>query len=272
MTAQSKRMIHLLLLLLLSGGCDSRRAGVLEGLLAGDEVDWLFRDPGEDPYEWQNGRCCNDYTPTPLPIDTIINAAINPAGDLDYFDLDLQQNVVGLVRVGAVTDVPRIRLFSAGADDENEEYEIATDSVWLDVPSGTETVAIAYEWTYLTAYNRDLRLLIQGDGSTAPVAYQMEWQRVAVTVGLDLTQPGSAETWQRGELQTIAWESSFSGGVSIGLIGDVGMVRILKRDISTANELNWTPEIDLAPGAYRIVVYLAADPTVVEVSDVITIQ
>jgi len=270
--AQSKRMIPLLLLLLTIGGCDSRRAGILESLLAGDADNWLDRDRVEDPYEWQNGRCCNDYTPTPLPIDTIINAVINPADDLDYFNLDLPQNVVGLLRVGAVTDVPRMRLFSAGTSDENEEYEIATDSVWLDVPSGTGTVAIAYEWTYLTAYNRDLRLLIQGDGSAAPVAYQMEWQRVAITVGLDLTQPSSAETWQRGELHTIAWQSSFGGGVTVGLLSDVGMVRILKRDISAANELNWTPEFDLTPGAYRIVVYLAADPTVVEVSDVITIQ
>ena len=268
--AKSKRTLALLLLMLIIGGCESRRAGVLESLLTGDESDWLYRDPVEDPYEWQNGRCCNDYTPTPLPIDTSIVAATNPADDLDYFHIDLAQNTLGFLRVSAADNGMVIRLFARDTIGESEEYELKIDSVSLGPSSSL--AASALTWTFLTGPERKLRLLIQGDGSSAPVGYQLEWQAVVATVGLDLTQPANAETWQRGTLQTIAWESTFDEGVTIGLLSDVGMVRLLKRDISTASELNWTPEVDFPPGAYRIVVYLAADPTVVEVSDVITIE
>ena len=246
--------------------------GVLEGLLSGDEADWLFRDPLEDPYEWQNGTCCNDYAPVDLPLDTTISAAINPAGDLDYYDISLLQNTVGLLRIAADTDVLVMRLFSRDPGDEDAEFEIEVDSVWKDIPSGTETVATAFQWTYLTGSAQALRLLIQGDGRAAPILYQMDWQSLAATVGLDLVRPGGAATWQRGELQTIEWQSKFSSGVTIALLNNISMVNILKRDVSTTGKLNWTPELDLSPGAYRIAVYLAEDPTVVEVSDVITIQ
>jgi len=270
--AAGRHYIPLVLLMLMIGGCESQRIGVLEGLLSGDEDDWLYRDPAEDPYEWQNGTCCNDYNPVFLPLDTTISAAINPADDLDYYHINLTERIVGLLRIAADTDALGIRLFARDAEIMNEEFEIVVDSLWLDIPSGTETVATAYQWTYIVGWWKNYRLLIQGDGSAPPVAYQMEWQKVIPTVGLDLISPVSPATWQRGELQTIEWHSSFSGGVTIGLISSVGMVKILKRDVDTASKLNWTPKIELIPGGYRIAVYLTDDPTVVEVSDVITIQ
>ena len=266
------RYITLLLMALLLSGCDSRRTGVLEGLLSGDDRDWLARDPLEDPFEWQNGRCCNDITPAILPLDTTISAAINPADDLDYFYVSPPLIGIGLLRISAATDIMAMRLIAPETSGDTGNYELEIDSVWQDVASGTETAATAFQWTYLTGSDMERLLLIQGDGRTAPVPYRLEWLEMAATVGLDMTQPGQPDTWQRGDQYTIAWESSFSGGVSVALANAVGMVKILKRDIDTATKLNWTPEMELTPGQYRILIYLSNDPTVVEVSDVISIQ
>ena len=123
-----KRYAHIIFMLpflLWLAGCDQTQPDVLEKLIFSDDDRWLERDTVEDPFELVGGQCCNDYYPYPLSMNTLIEAMITPAGDLDYFNLQVAADSAAQLFLSSERDNFNMRLFNR----ELEEYEFLLDTL-----------------------------------------------------------------------------------------------------------------------------------------------
>lgn len=245
-------------------GCEQTRPGVIKNLIFYEGDQWLERDVQEDPYELVGGQCCNDYYPYPLPIDTSIHAVINPADDLDYFNIQITDGYAGRLVLAPMDDDIAFRLFSRGL---NEEYAALVDT--FSNPSG-DMMSPDF-WTVLYGPSATFTVLVAGDEGH----YSLYWERVIPTTTLVVEQPQAGARWQRSFGHSIRWNITLSGDqpVTVVLIKGPVVVDVLRRDIAFVEELNWTPEEDLERGNdYRILVYLSNDPKVMDISDAFEIN
>jgi hypothetical protein len=240
--------------LLWLAGCEQERPDVLEKLIFSDDDRWLERDTVEDPFELVGGQCCNDYNPHPLPIDTTIHPVIDPAGDLDYFDIQVTDSYAGRLVLTPEDDDIVFRIFTRTL---KTEYEVDT----FDDPVGDND-----HWTVLYGPSATFTILVAGDKG----GYSLGWERVIPTTTLLVERPQADNRWGRSLSHNIHWRVTLSGygPVTVVLMKGPVVVEVLRRDIADVDELNWTPEEDLEKGAdYRILVYLTNDPKVMDISD-----
>ncbi len=268
-----KRLYHIVLVLpflLWLVGCDQTRPDLIENIFFSDNDDWLVRDAGEDPYELVEGDSCNDYNPYPLPINTTIDPVIAPAGDLDYFDLQIASDSAAQLFLSSERDNVSMRLF----DQEMEEYEFLLDTLSYSL---TGDVGPVY-WTTLYGHqDTTFTLLITGDSRKAQGTYNLGWQRVnpakALSNDLGVVNPSGQVRWHRGAPYTIRWNLNYIEPVTLVLMEGPVVVDIIKRDILFIKLWEWTPDEDLEPGNdYRIMVYLSDDPTTLDISDAFEID
>ncbi len=249
--------IFMLPFLLWLVGCEQERPDVLEKLIFSDDDRWLERDTVEDPFELVGGQCCNDYYPYPLPIDTVIHAVINPADDLDYFDIQVTDSYAGRLVLSPEDDNIVFRVFTRTL---KTEYEVDT----FDDPI-SDNIGPDY-WTVLYGPSATFTVLVAGTGGD----YVLDWERVIPTTTLLVERPQADNQWRRSSEHRIQWRVTLSGygPVTVVLMKGPVVVEMLRRDIADVDELNWTPEEDLEKGDdYRILVYLTNDPKVMDISD-----
>ncbi|MBA7597388.1 MAG: hypothetical protein GH143_04020 [Calditrichaeota bacterium] len=249
-------LIIVLPLMLWLAGCEQTRPGIIENLIFSEGDQWLERDTDEDPYELVEGLCCNDYNPYPLPIDITIYPVIAPADDLDYFDIQVTDSYAGRLVLTPEDEDITFRIFNRTL---NDEYNALVDT--FDDPVGDND-----HWTVLYGPSATFTVLVAGTGGD----YVLDWERVIPTTTLIMEQPQADERWQRSFNHRIQWRMSLSEDtpVTVVLIKGPIMVEVLRRDITSMDELDWTPEGDLERGNdYRILVYLSNDPKVIDISD-----
>lgn len=257
-----KRYAHLILMLpflLWLAGCGESRPDIIEKLIFSDDDRWLERD-GEDPYELVEGQCCNDYNPHPLPIDTTIHPVIDPAADLDYFNLQITGSYAGRLVLTPEDDDIVFRVFNRSMKDEYEALVDTFSNPFAD------TIGWPDYWTVLYGPSATFTVLVAGGKGH----YSLGWERIIPTTALLVEQPQAGNQWQRSFNHRIQWRMTLSGykPVTVALIKGPVVVDVLRRNIMFVDELDWTPEEDLERGNdYRILVYLSNDPKVMDISD-----
>ena len=258
-------LIIFLPLMLWLTGCDETRPGIIKNLIFSEDDQWLERDVQDDPYELVDSLCCNDYNPYPLPIDTTIHPVIVPAGDLDYFNLQVSGNGAGWLSLSSDEDNITMRIFSR----DLEEYDFLLDT--LDNSPG-DYLKARY-WTTLYGPDSSFTLLIQGESRSQEGPYSLDWKSATIEDGLEIIYPEAGFRWARTNTETIEWASHQSDSVSAALLRGPVIVRFLKSgDEAVYNEdlpeLVWHIPDDLEVGdGYRIMIYLTAEPKRMNISD-----
>jgi hypothetical protein len=246
-------------------GCDETRPGIIQKLIFSEGDQWLDRDVQDDPYELVDSLCCNDYYPYPLPIDTTIHPVIAPAGDLDYFNLQVSGNGTGWLSLSSDEDSISMRIFSR----DMEEYDFLLDTLYS---SPSDNFEPSY-WTTLYGPDSSFTLLIQGQSRSQEGRYSLDWKSATIEDGLKIIYPKAGYRWGRTNTETIEWASHQSDSVSAALLRGPVIVRFLKSgDEAVYNEdrpeLVWHIPDDLEVGdGYRIMIYLTAKPKKMNISD-----
>lgn len=239
-------------------GCEQTRPGIIENLIFSEGDQWLERDVQEDPYELVEGQCCNDYNPCPLPIDTTIHPEIAPAGDLDYFHLQITGDSVGQLLLRPEEDNITMRIFSR----DLEEYDFLLDTLYSPPAYNFES---GY-WTTLYGQDFSFTLLLQGESRSQEGPYSLVWQSVIKDDGLEIIYPKEDYRWRRTNTETIEWTSHQNEPVSVALLRGPVVVRFFKGDSDAVYdedqpELVWHIPDDLEVGTgYRIMVYFTNNP------------
>ncbi|MFB0516227.1 MAG: Ser-Thr-rich GPI-anchored membrane family protein [Candidatus Neomarinimicrobiota bacterium] len=263
-------LIFILPWVLWLAGCGETRSDIIEKVIFSDDDQWLERDTSEDPYELVEGRCCNDYYPYLLPMDIQIEAIIKPAGDLDYFDIQLSESYAGQLFLRSERDNITLRIFSR----DMEEYEFYLDT--LSYPQAVvEGIGPVY-WTTLYGPLDSLTVLVKGESGKAQGEYTLAWTPVIPVTYLRVERPIFGDRWRRDNRYTIRWQyqgAASSAIFSVALLKGPVVVDVLMRNIILSNQLQWDPSDDLDPGEdYRIMVYLSKDPTTLDLSDEFEIE
>jgi len=263
-----KRIYPLIIIvpgLLWLAGCGQTQPDILENIFFTDDEDWLDRNYEEDPYERVDGRCCNDDNPHPLPIDTTIRPVIAPAGDLDYFDIQITADSVGYLFLDSERDNIRMRLFNR----ELDEYELPLDTCY----TSTAYVEAPFVWTILYGQDSSFTLLIKGKSRKAQGNYTLGWQPVILVDGLQIEYPRGDDRWRRSNWEEISWNSLQTGSVGVALLKGPIVVQTLKSGsdaiyMKHQPALDWRLPDDLEAGKdYRIMVYFTDNPRRMNISD-----
>lgn len=245
-------------------GCEQTRPGIIQNLIFSEGDQWLERDDN-DPYEWVDGQCCNDYYPYPLPIDTTIYPEIAPAGDLDYFNLQVTSNGAGWLSLSSDEDNITMRIFSR----DMEEYDFLLDT--LD-NSPFDNFGPSY-WTTLYGSDSSFTLLVQGESRSHEGPYSLDWKSATIEDGLKIKYPEAGFRWRRSNTETIEWASHQSETVTAALLRGPVIVQFLKSDSNATYyelepKLDWHIPDDLEEGTdYRIMIYFTANPERMNISD-----
>ena len=251
---------------LVLGGCEETQPDLLEKIIFTEDASWLERDVAEDPYELVGGECCNDHIPHPLPIDTTIQPVIEPAGDLDYFDLQITGSFAGQLFLLSERDNLTMRLFNR----ELQEYEEALPGIMFEGQRPGSTEIGPGTWTTLYGRDTTFTLLVQSDSRKGQGKYVLTWQRVIPVAYLAMTRPTSGDRWERGVEHTIRWNYARLDIMSfdVYLMKGAIMTGVIREALAIATELRWIPDVALEPGDdYRIMVALRDDPTAVDISN-----
>ncbi len=258
-------LIIFLPLMLWLTGCDETRPGIIKNLIFSEGVQWLERDVQGDPFELVDSLCCNDYYPYPLPIDTTIHPEIAPAGDLDYFNLQVSGNGAGWLSLSSYEDNITMRIFSR----DLEEYDFLLDT--LDNSPG-DNFEPSY-WTTLYGPDSSFTLLLQGQSRSQEGSYSLDWKSATIEDGLKIISPEAGYRWRRTNSEIIEWESHQSEPVTAALLKGPVIIRFLKSDSGATYydlepKLDWDIPDDLEEGAdYRIMIYFTANPERMNISD-----
>ena len=260
-------LIIFLPLMLWLTGCDETRPGIIQNLIFSEGDQWLERDVQKDPFELVDSLygCCNDYNPYPLPIDTTIHPEIAPAGDLDYFNLQVSGNGAGWLSLSSGEDNITMRLFSR----DMEEYDFLLDTLYSSPPDNFEP---SY-WTTLYGPDSSFTLLIQGESRSQEGRYSLDWKSATIDDGLKIIYPEAGYRWRCTNTETIEWASHQSDSVSAALLRGPVIVRFLTSGDDAIYdedqpELNWHIPDDLEEGTdYRIMIYFTANPERMNISD-----
>lgn len=261
-----KRQIIILIgatVLLMVAACEEQVPAVIDSLIFNDEGDWLDRDT-DDPYEWVDGECCNDFTPFPLAIDdSPVQGVINPASDLDYYDIRITGANAGQLLLFPGDNDLTMRLFSTDMV-EHDELVLGRGMFLNEVPA---------QWTTLIGLDSRYTLLIESANGTAAGDYILEWSRVIPVTILTINRPATNDRVQRGAEFNIRWEQDLIAAVTLALMKGPMVVDILKENInSLPHEIRWFVSEELEPdNDYRIIIYLTNEPTAMDISDVFEI-
>lgn len=246
-------------------GCEQTRPGIIENLIFSEGDPWLERDISEDPYELVEGQCCNDYNPYPLVIDTTIYPVIAPAGDLDYFNLQITADSIGQLLLRSEQDNITMRIFSR----DLEEYDFLLDTLYSSPPDNFEP---GY-WTTLYGLDFSFTLLLQGESRSHDGQYSLSWRGVTHEDGLEIIYPKRGYRWRRNNTETISWGAVQSKPVTAALLKGPVIVQFLKSDSDATYyydepKLDWHIPDDLETGTdYRIMIYFTDDPERMSISD-----
>lgn len=249
-----------LMLLILLAGCSEQQPEILDNIFFSPSDPWIERDAVEDPNEWVDGVCCNDFTPFPMAIDSTIQGVINPASDLDYYDIRIDT----IANAGQLFLFPRdndltMRLFTREVD---EYKELALDTGFL--LSGEAVI-----WTTLVGSETNYTVLIEGASGGAEGRYSLWWVRWVPVTYLTVERPTAGDRLRRGMDHRILWQQDRFEAITLALMRGSVVIDILKRNHSVMlHEIRWIPSEDLEPGNdYRIMIYLSKDPTAVDISN-----
>jgi hypothetical protein len=248
-------------------GCDETRPDLIQKVFFTDDDEWLNRDATKDSTELVNNECCNDYLPYPLAIETRVEPYVEPAGDLDYFDLKVTGGSAGQLFLSSERDNIKMRLFSR----DMQEYDFAIDTLYGSQSSAGWTVY----WTALYGQGPDttFTLLVQGESRKAQGQYELGWQQIAENGVLQIDSPAQQSRWQRASSYYIRWTLDRVDPVTVALLKGPVVIDILKRDVLFINFWVWELDEDLELGSdYRIMVYLSDDPTTMDISDAFEIN
>ena len=243
-------------------GCEQTRPGVIKNLIFYEGDQWLERDVQEDPYELVGGQCCNDYYPYPLPIDTSIHAVINPADDLDYFNIQITDGYAGRLVLAPEDEDITFRIFSRGL---NEEYAALVDT--FSNPSG-DMMSPDF-WTVLYGPSATFTVQLAGDEGH----YNLGWNGVILEDGLKIIYPKAGYRWRRSNSETISWATVQSKPVTAALLKGPVIVQFLKSGSDAIYDdkqaqLDWHIPDDIEVGTgYRIMIYFTANPERMNISD-----
>ncbi len=249
-----------LTLLILLAGCSEQPPEILNSIIFSPNDAWLERDTVEDPYEWVDGACCNDFTPFSLAIDdSTVQGVINPASDLDYYDIRITGADAGQLFLFPRDNDLTMRLFTREVD---EYKELALDTGFLK--SGEAVI-----WTTVVGSETSYTVLIEGASGGAEGRYSLWWRRWVPVTYLTVEGPTAGDRMQRGMERRILWQQDQPGAISLALMKGPVVIDILKRNHSVMpHEIRWIPSEDLEPGNdYRMMIYSSSDPTAVDISD-----
>lgn len=253
--------------LLFMVGCEETRPDLIERVFFTDDDEWLERDATRDTTELVNSECCNDFLPYPLPIDTRIEPYIEPAADLDYFNVEVREGQAGQLFLSSERDNIELRLFSR----DMQEYDFAIDTLH----GSQSTAGWTVYWTALYGQAPDTNhtVLVQGESRKAQGKYELGWQQIAEDTVLQIESPVRQARWQRGSQYYVRWNLDRVEPVTVALMKGPVVVKILKRNVLFVNFWVWQLAEDLELGTdYRIMVYLSDDPTTMEISDAFEIN
>ncbi len=248
-----------LTLLFVLAGCVEQQPEILDNFIFSPRDPWVERDVVEDPNELVNGVCCNDDTSFPLAIDSTIQGVINPASDLDYYDIRITGANAGQLFLFPRDNDLTMRLFTREVDEYTE----------LAVDTGTLLSGEAVVWTTLVGTETNHTVLIEGASGGAKGRYSLWWARWVPVTYLTVEGPAAGDRMQRGMERRILWQQDQPGAISLALMKGSVVIDILKRNHSVMpHEIRWIPSEDLEPGIdYRMMIYLSRDPTAVDISN-----
>ena len=271
-----KRYIHLIFILpflLWLAGCDETRPGIIKKFIFSDEEQWLERDASIDSLELVDSLCCNDYYPYPLPIDATINPVIEPAGDLDYYNLQTTSSVAGWLSLWSKNENVALRIFSSGL----EEYEGFQLNTFYN-PEGDPT-APEY-WTTLLFLSpsqsfpdTSLTVLVAGESSKEKGDYTLKWHSIIEDPDLRIEYPRKEDRWRRLNWERIEWAVLPNGTVTAALLRGPVIIRFLNSGNDaiyddTEPKLDWHIPDGLEEGTnYRILLFRANNPKRMNISN-----
>ncbi|UCH62953.1 MAG: hypothetical protein JSU77_00390 [Fidelibacterota bacterium] len=245
--------------------CEQTRPGIIENLIFSENDQWLERDVLEDPYELVEDQCCNDYNPYPLPIDTTIYPVIAPAGDLDYFNLQITADSVGQLLLRSELDNVTMRIFSRNL----EEYDFLLDTLYNYPVDNFEQ---GY-WTILYGLDFSFTMLLQGESRSNEGQYSLSWRSITHEDGLEIIYPKRDYRWRRNNTETISWGTVQSQSVTAALLKGPVIIQFIKSDSNATYyddepKLDWHIPNDLELGTdYRIMIYFTDNPERMSISD-----
>ncbi len=249
------------LIMLAFAGCEESNPGIMDTFIFQEENNWLEleRDWIDDPNELVNFTCCNDTIPKPImAIDTTIEGVINPAEDLDYYDLQVTDSFAGQLFLETSNTVLTMRLFSRGM----EEYQ--AQLVSSSMMFGEQQIL----WTMVYGPDSGFTLLVKSSEQEDTGDYTIRWLRAIRTSVVTVDKPQGGESWNRTTLHTIQWTQQGGRAVSLALMKGPAMIEILAENIRFSDEFRWLPTTDLDAGDdYRIIIYDDDNPELMDISN-----
>ncbi|MFC1481912.1 hypothetical protein ACFL6E_06685 [Candidatus Neomarinimicrobiota bacterium] len=257
----------LALLMVLTSGCEETRPGVINNLIFNDDTEWVDRNWSEDPAEWVDGECCNDFIPYPLGVDTALTARIEPAADLDWFEIRTEDSLGGALFLSSDIESIIFRVF----DENQQEYELLTDTLTTYTRLG---ISDPVYWTPLAGDSLAYYVLVQSKDQSDTGNYKLIWSQQQRDSQLAITRPTSSDILIHGSFYVIQWNDPTDRMVSLALLKEGVMVSIIGRNLSgSLQNFQYAADPGLEPDTtYRIMLYQSNDPQIMDISNVFEIR
>jgi hypothetical protein len=255
------------LLTILITGCDENRPDVINNLIFNDDTEWVDRDINADSTEWVAGECCNDFIPYPLGMDTSFTARIEPADDLDWFEVRTADSLGGVLFLSSDAESIKFRIFNG----DQQEYELLLDTLSTYIRRG---IYDPVYWTPLAGESPAYYVLVQSDDEADTGSYKLFWSQQQRDSQLTITRPTTDDILITGSYYIIQWDSPVDQDVSLAMLKDGILVSIIGRNLDgSEQEFQYLVDSDLeADTSYRIMLYQSDDPQIMDISNVFEIR